>query len=196
VRRSLLAALALVLAACTTDADRAGALEEAGAVSTEDARAGSDERRARAAGPKDAAAGGPAGGQPGSLPPMEVTGTATDTIDLRSEGPTLQFLPDRLAATSGERVLLRYRNGGDLPHNFALFRRDEVVDRMATAAYEAESTGFIPASAAGELIAYSLLVSPGETVEMEFVVPPPGRYTYICLFPGHAQMMLGTLTAR
>jgi azurin len=31
---------------------------------------------------------------------------------------------------------------------------------------------------------------------MEFVVPDPGEYTFICLFPGHAQMMLGTLTAR
>lgn len=131
-----------------------------------------------------------------TLPPMEVTGTATDTIDLRSEGPALQFLPDRITATSGTRILLRYENGGDLPHNFALFRRDEPIDRMVTAAYEAEATGYVPPSAGDDLLAYSPLLSPGETAEMELVVPPPGRYTYICLFPGHAQMMVGTLVSR
>ena len=130
------------------------------------------------------------------FPSMEVTGTATDTIDLRSEGPALQFLPARVSATAGERVVLRYRNGGELPHNFALFRRDDAIDPIVGEAYEASSSGYIPPSAAGELIAYSPLLSPGETAEMEFVVPPPGTYTFICLFPGHAQMMLGTFTAR
>lgn len=127
---------------------------------------------------------------------MEVTGTATDTIDLRSEGPALQFLPDRITATSGTRILLRYENGGDLPHNFALFRSDEPIDRMVDAAYEAEATGYVPPSAANALLAYSPLLSPGETAEMEFVVPPPGSYTFICLFPGHAQMMVGALVSR
>ncbi|MEE2900477.1 MAG: plastocyanin/azurin family copper-binding protein [Gemmatimonadota bacterium] len=118
---------------------------------------------------------------------------ATDTISLRSEGPTLQFLPDAISAKSGTLLLIRYENGGDLPHNMALFRNDDVIDRMVTAAYEAEATGFVPVAAGADLITYSPLVSPGRTTEMEFVVPPPGIYTYICLFPGHAQMMLGTL---
>lgn len=136
-----------------------------------------------------------AGDEP-TLPPMTVTGTATDTIELTSEGSTLQFLPDRISAAAGTRVLLRYENGGDLPHNFALFRSDEAIDRAVSAAYEAEASGYVPPSAGGELIAYSPLISPGQTAEMELVVPPPGQYTYICLFPGHAQMMLGTLTSR
>lgn len=132
----------------------------------------------------------------GTLPPMVISGTASDTLHLTSEGPALEFLPDRLAATSGTRVLLRYENGGDLPHNFALFRRDEAIDGVVGEAYESQSTGFIPVSAGDDLIAYSALVSPGATAEMEFVVPPPGEYTFICLFPGHAQMMIGTLTSR
>jgi uncharacterized cupredoxin-like copper-binding protein len=123
---------------------------------------------------------------------MEVTGTATDTIELRSEGPALQFLPDEVSAENGARILIRYHNGGDLPHNFALFMQEDVIDEMVTAAYEAAETGFIPPSAGAYLIAYSPLVSPGQTIEMEFIVPPPGEYTYICLFPGHAQMMIGT----
>ncbi len=132
----------------------------------------------------------------GTLPPMEVTGLATDTVLIRSEGPALQFLPDRLSAESGARLLIRYQNAGDLPHNFALFDSEDAIDASVTAAYEAESTGYVPPSAGPHLVAYSPLVSPGQTIEMELVVPPPGEYTYICLFPGHAQMMLGTLVAR
>jgi uncharacterized cupredoxin-like copper-binding protein len=124
-----------------------------------------------------------------------LTGTASDTLSLRSDGPTLAFIPDRLSARAGTRVLLRYENGGDLPHNLALFLREEGIDEFVTAAYEAASTGFIPPMAGPDLIAYSPLVSPGGTAEMEFVVPEPGSYTFICLFPGHAQMMIGTLVS-
>jgi azurin len=32
-------------------------------------------------------------------------------------------------------------------------------------------------------------------VNITFMVPPAGAYTYVCLFPGHANMMLGTFRA-
>jgi uncharacterized cupredoxin-like copper-binding protein len=182
--------LGLVLGACAAGGDDGAASPSDGAAAHEGA-----------AGPEAASSSAESGHAAGNvggkgLPPMEVTGNATDTIYLTSEGPTLQFLPDRISATSGTLVLLRYSNGGELPHNLALFRRDDAIDRSVGEAYEAEATGYIPVSAVDDLIAYTPLVSPGQTVEMEFVVPDPGEYTFICLFPGHAQMMLGTLTAR
>ena len=194
--RAALVALALGACGGTGDEVRSpsgaepAAADTAGTVATPPERAGGD-RAATSAGAAAASAPEPAE----TLPPMEITGTATDTLALASEGPALEFLPDRLTATSGTRVLLRYENGGDLPHNFVLFRRDEVIDGVVAEAYESQASGFVPVSAADDLLAYSLLVSPGETAEMEFVVPPPGEYTFICLFPGHAQMMLGTLTS-
>ncbi|MGH7710137.1 MAG: plastocyanin/azurin family copper-binding protein [Gemmatimonadaceae bacterium] len=44
-------------------------------------------------------------------------------------------------------------------------------------------------------MAFTTLASPGQTVEVTLTVPPPGEYTYICLFPGHATSMFGTLRA-
>jgi plastocyanin len=41
--------------------------------------------------------------------------------------------------------------------------------------------------------AYTLLASPGQTLEVSFTVPAPGTYTYVCLMSGHAGVMLGTL---
>jgi hypothetical protein len=51
----------------------------------------------------------------------------------------------------------------------------------------------VPLTLKDRMIAYSALASPGQTVEMVFVVPPPGEYTYVCLMSGHAGVMLGTL---
>jgi len=108
-------------------------------------------------------------------------------------GPNLEFLPDRISVRQGTRVTLRYVNDGELPHNFALVRDEDSIDALARAAYEAAGNGFVPEGMEDDLIAYSSLLPPGRTVDIEFVAPPAGEYTYICLFPGHANMMLGTL---
>jgi uncharacterized cupredoxin-like copper-binding protein len=185
-------AAALVVVACGACRE---AGDEAGSAATSRSVAADSGARVPTQTESAADSGASASAEAASLPPMEITGTATDTLHLTSEGPALEFRPDRLTAASGTRVLLRYENAGDLPHNFVLFRRDEVIDGVVAEAYESQATGFIPASARDDLIAYSLLVSPGASAEMEFVVPAPGEYTFICLFPGHAQMMLGTLTS-
>lgn len=117
-------------------------------------------------------------------------------VELRSEGTALEFIPDRLSLEAGARVTLRYTNDGTLPHNLALLLDDAGLDRMAVDAYDAADSGYIPPGYEEVMVAYTPLVSPGETVELTFVVPPPGEYTYVCLFPGHANSMLGTLRSR
>lgn len=121
---------------------------------------------------------------------------ADTVVELRSEGTALEFIPDRLSLDAGVRVTLRYTNDGTLPHNFVMLLDDAALDDMALAAYDASDTGFVPPGYEDAMIAHTPLVSPGETVELTFVVPPPGEYTYICLFPGHANSMLGTLRSR
>ena len=41
------------------------------------------------------------------------------------------------------------------------------------------------------VIAYSDLADPGETVTLEFEAPKKGNYEFICTYPGHAEMMRG-----
>jgi azurin len=114
-------------------------------------------------------------------------------VSLRSEGAELAFMPDRLSLKAGQRVRIRYTNDGTLPHNLVFARDEADLDPLAQAAYDAADTGFVPTDLADRMIAHTPLVSPGQTVDIDFVVPPPGEYTYICLFPGHSNMMLGTL---
>jgi plastocyanin len=115
------------------------------------------------------------------------------TITIRAESSTLEFQPPRISAKQGTTVRLRFVNAGTLPHNVVIPRHDGDIDALAVAAYQAGETGYVPESEKGKLLAFTTLASPGDTVEVTFVVPPPGEYTYVCLFPGHANSMLGTL---
>lgn len=115
------------------------------------------------------------------------------TIVIKATGSTLEFTPPRISVKNGLRVRLRFVNDGTLPHNVIIPKVADDIDALATDAYGAGETDFVPLAKKDKLIAYSKLASPGETVDVTFVVPPPGEYTYVCLFPGHANTMFGTL---
>lgn len=115
------------------------------------------------------------------------------TITIRAVGSTLEFQPSRISAKTGSKVRIRFVNDGTLPHNIVLPRLEDDIDSLGVAAYTAGETGYVPLGQKTKLIAYSALASPGETVDMTFVMPPPGEYRYVCLFPGHYNTMLGTL---
>jgi plastocyanin len=115
------------------------------------------------------------------------------TITLRASGSTLEFDPPGISVRNGLRVRLRFVNGGTLPHNVVVPRSEDDLDALILLAYESSETGYVPMSQRAKLIGFTRLASPGETVDVVFTVPPPGEYRYVCLFPGHANSMLGTL---
>jgi plastocyanin len=116
------------------------------------------------------------------------------TIVVRANSSTLEFDPPAIAAKAGARVRLRFVNSGTLPHNFVLVKDEDDIDALAAAASKAGGD-YVPLTQKEKMIAYSTLASPGQTVELVFVVPPAGEYTYVCLLSGHSTSMLGTLRA-
>ena len=116
----------------------------------------------------------------------------TDTTITVRAGSALEFDPVTISVKQGTRVRLRLVNTGTLPHNIVVVRDSSDLDRLAAAASH-EGGDYVPLALKDRMIAYSALASPGQTVEMVFVVPPPGEYTYVCLMSGHAGVMLGTL---
>lgn len=115
------------------------------------------------------------------------------TITIYSSGTALEFQPSRISAKAGTRLRIRLVNEGTLPHNIVLVRDEGDIDALGTAAYRAQDTGYVPLEQKDRLFAWSELAAPGETVEMTFEVPPPGEYFFVCLYPGHYSMMIGTL---
>ena len=131
----------------------------------------------------------------GDAPHFTVVQGADRTITIRDSSSTLEFNPTRVSAKAGTRVRIRFVNDGTLPHNFVVPKKDDDIDALALAAYQAGETGYVPLDMKEKLVGWTTLASPGESVETTFVVPAGGEYTYICLFPGHANSMLGTLRA-
>jgi len=121
-----------------------------------------------------------------SQPPVDTT------IVIRASSSTLEFDPPAITAKAGTRVRLRFVNSGTLPHNLVLVKDDNDIDELAAAASKAGGD-YVPLAQREKLIGYTTLASPGQTVELVFVVPPAGAYTYVCLLTGHSNSMLGTL---
>lgn len=116
---------------------------------------------------------------------------ADTTITIRAAN--LQYAPSSVSIRQGTRVAIRLVNEGALPHNIVLVRDEDDVDMLASAAFDAGETGYVPLEHEDRLIAYSALAAPGETVEMTFEVPAAGEYLFVCLYPGHASVMIGNL---
>ena len=124
--------------------------------------------------------------------PHPATLRADTTITVRAQSSTLEFDPPALAVKQGTRLRLRFINEGTLPHNFVLVRNEEDIDSLAAAAARI-GKDFVPHAMEAKLVAWTALASPGDTVEVTFLVPPPGVYTYVCLMTGHTNSMMGTL---
>ena len=118
--------------------------------------------------------------------------SADTTITIRSVSSTLQFDPARISARQGTRVTLRLVNEGTLPHNLVVARTDDDLDALAEAASKGGGD-YVPLALKEKMIAWTRLASPGQTVEVTFVMPPPGEYPYVCLMSGHSMSMLGVL---
>ena len=127
-------------------------------------------------------------------PAVATTKAPVDTvIDVMAMGSTLEFETPEIAVKQGKRVRLRFMNHGTLPHNLVIAKSADDIDVLIAAASAAYKTGYVPVELKDRMIGYTTLASPGQTVEFDFVVPPPGEYTYICLISGHYTSMLGTL---
>lgn len=103
----------------------------------------------------------------------------------------LQFSLTTITAKPGEalRVTLDTKSmqpKTTMAHNFVLLAPGVEPSGFAMAAAMARSTEYIPAAAKDKILVATRLAGAGETVSADFKAPTkPGRYIYICTFPGH-----------
>jgi azurin len=113
---------------------------------------------------------------------------------------TMKFSIVEIRAKAGERLSVTLVNNGTTPkfsmgHNWVLLAAAADIDRFLIAAAESATTDYVPASKAAEILAATKLLGPGERHTTTFAAPSaPGRYPFVCSFPGHAQVgMRGVL---
>lgn len=136
---------------------------------------------------------------PAPLPPLEAPpafdGPALE-ITMTPVDNQMEFEQTEIRARPGQTIRLTFDNTDTEPtmyHNVVFLRDDVDVDVFGQAAMMADQTMFIPLQYEDWMLAHTPMAAPGQTVSVEFTAPGPGRYTYLCSYPGHYMVMQGTL---
>lgn len=109
----------------------------------------------------------------------------------------LQFVPKELRVKAGAKVRLIFENPDLMIHNFVLVAAGAAEEVGALAdLIAADPNGmakaYVPVSS--KILQATLLVNPKGRAELNFTAPTePGRYPYLCTFPGHWRIMRGEL---
>ena len=116
--------------------------------------------------------------------PTGGTGGAVElAIDVN--GDALTFNAATLSATAGSEVVLTFNNSSSVnTHNWALVEAG-TKDAVATDGLAAgQDNNWLPVGDS-RVIAATILVGPGESVQATFTAPSAGTYQFVCTFPGH-----------
>jgi azurin len=112
-------------------------------------------------------------------------------------GSALNYLQKELKAKAGRAVALTFENPDVMPHNWVLVKPG-AEERVGTAAAymvslpEGMERHYVPETE--DVLVHTRILEPGKKTTVYFTAPKePGRYTYLCTFPGHSQLMRGVL---
>ncbi len=124
---------------------------------------------------------------------------ADQEVTIKPVGNQVRFGTEEITAKAGSQLKVIFDNIATNPgmrHNFVLLnvgRDDEAtIGQVGIGAVQAgEAKDYIPDHDA--ILAHTTMADAGERVEVEFTVPPPGDYAYLCSYLGHYSMMQGVL---
>ena len=111
--------------------------------------------------------------------------------------PPMKFDKAELKVKAGAGVELAFTNNDPMPmmHNLLIVEpgsRVDIVTKAATMGAAGMINSFVPDS--DKVIAATPLVLTGNTYNLYFKAPvKPGKYEYVCTYPGHGFSMWGTL---
>jgi len=114
-----------------------------------------------------------------------------------STGKNLTFETRTIPVKAGEPLILTLVNPDVVPHNWALAKPGTLKDvghlaNRLVADPEAAARQYIPET--DDVLAYTDVVPPGSKFTISFNAPKePGRYPFLCTFPGHWMVMNGEM---
>ena len=144
---------------------------------------GQSEKNAEPASAAAAPASAPAAAKPATGRAIAIT--ASDAM---------KFDVTEIHAKPGEALAVTLTNVGTVPkfsmgHNWVLLATGVDLTTFATEASSAATTEYVPASQKASILASTKLLGPKESDTALFYAPQkPGRYPFLCSFPGHFQV--------
>lgn len=97
-----------------------------------------------------------------------------------------------IQAKPGQPVKVTLKNVGTMPkesmgHNFVLLANGVDMTEFLMAASTQARHAYVPPKFASKVLAHTKLLGPGESDTITFTAPKtPGKYEFLCSFPGHA----------
>ncbi|MFC3812157.1 plastocyanin/azurin family copper-binding protein [Lacihabitans lacunae] len=127
--------------------------------------------------------------------PEEWNGKADQTISIGTK-PGLKFNVSNIQVKAGSKVKLTFNNNDDMLHNM-LIVKPGTVEKVGMKAFdmglEAEKNAYVPDL--NEVLFHTWILQPESSETIYFTAPEkPGKYTFVCTFPGHYTLMQGTIT--
>ena len=138
----------------------------------------------------------PVGGGPGGRGGGTPTGPPL-VINIKTIPEEVKYSVENFTVKPGQYVRIVLTNPDEMQHNLVFVRPGtvEAVGALVTAmakATDAAERDYVPPTP--DVMLWSKLVDPGQTVTLEFLAPmQPGDYPYMCTFPGHWRTMQGVM---
>jgi azurin len=88
------------------------------------------------------------------------------------------------------------KSAASMTHNVVILKSGVDIADFADIARKAKTEQYVPSSLDSLIIAHTRLVGGGDSDQVEFIIPKPGVYDFICSFPGHWGTMQGKIVAQ
>jgi azurin len=124
----------------------------------------------------------------------------TDSVLLKAND-NMRFDKELFRIRAGKKISLIFKNTGaksaaSMTHNVVILKNGVDIADFADIAHNAKTEQYVPSSLDSLIIAHTRLVSGGDSDQVEFIIPKPGVYDFICSFPGHWGTMQGKIVAQ
>ena len=119
-------------------------------------------------------------------------GSKDITVTIQPDGNKMAYATTEFKVKTGQNVTLIMDNTATIEvmkHNVVILNDPSKVNEIGQKAITAP--GNLPKDPA--IIAATPMADAGSKTEVTFVAPKPGRYTFICTYPGHYAMMKGIM---
>ena len=121
-------------------------------------------------------------------------------VHLKPVREEMLFDRKEFSVPAGKRVKVVFENTDSMPHNIVIGKPGSLekmggeADKMLQDP-KAMDRGYVPAIP--EVIASMGMVFPGQTEILDFTAPKvPGKYDFVCTFPGHWRIMKGVMIVK
>lgn len=103
----------------------------------------------------------------------------------------LRYSVEEITVSPGAAIELTLKSVSDIPksqmaHNWVLLKKETDVEAFVNQSIQHKENMYLDPGLTGHILAHTGMLGGGEQETITFNAPAePGKYTYVCTFPGH-----------